>query len=68
MKMTDYPYILVNDGRGGQIAFPPFIPQANLDTLAADFVANDGNVFVVTYPKCGTTWMEQVVHLLLHDG
>jgi hypothetical protein len=39
-----------------------------LDTLAAEFEAKVGDVFVVTYPKCGTTWMEQVVHLLLHDG
>lgn len=66
--MADYPHILVNDGRGGQIVFPPLIPQANLDTLAAEFEAQAGDVFVVTFPKCGTTWMEQVVHLLLHDG
>jgi Sulfotransferase domain len=66
--MTDYPHNVVDDGRGGQIAFPPFISQENLDTLAADFEANDGDVFVNTYPKCGTTWMEQVVHLLLNNG
>ena len=66
--MADYPHVLVNDGLGGQIAFPPFIPQANLDTLATEFEAQVGDVFVVTYPKCGTTWMEQVVHLLLHNG
>lgn len=66
--MVEYPHILVSDGCGGQMAFPSFIPQANLDRLVAEFEVQDGDVFVVTYPKCGTTWMEQVVHLLLHDG
>ena len=60
--------ILVNDGRGGQIIFPPFIPQANLDTLATKFETLPGDTFVVTFPKCGTTWMEQVIHLLLNNG
>ena len=66
--MADFSQVMVRDGRGGQMASPSFIPQANLDTLASEFEAQAGDVFVVTYPKCGTTWMEQVVHLLLHDG
>ncbi|WP_420640587.1 sulfotransferase domain-containing protein [Candidatus Leptofilum sp.] len=66
--MTEYPHVLVNDGRGGQMIFPPFIPQANLDTLATQFETLPRDTFVVTFPKCGTTWMEQVIHLLLNDG
>jgi hypothetical protein len=27
-----------------------------------------GDVFVSTYPKCGTTWIQYIVYLLLHDG
>lgn len=26
------------------------------------------NLIVVSYPKCGTTWMQQIVTLLLNDG
>jgi hypothetical protein len=37
--MADYPHILVNDGRGGQMAFPSFMSQSNLDTLAKEFEA-----------------------------
>lgn len=66
--MAEYPHTLVSDGRGGQIPFPTFISQTQLDTLAAEFETQAGDVFVVTYPKCGTTWMEQIVHLLLHNG
>jgi hypothetical protein len=27
-----------------------------------------GDIFVATYPKCGTTWMQYIVYLLLRDG
>jgi hypothetical protein len=30
--------------------------------------AEPGDVFVSTYPKCGTTWAQFIVYLLLHDG
>eukprot|EP00968_Pinguiococcus_pyrenoidosus_P022004 scaffold2979_cov243-Pinguiococcus_pyrenoidosus.AAC.5 len=36
-------------------SFPAFVPRA-------------GDVFVVTYPKCGTTWMMQIVHGLRSGG
>ena len=59
---------LVNDGKGGQIKFPVFISQADMDLIEKEFVPKDGDVFVVTYPRSGTTWTEQIVHLLVNNG
>jgi len=28
----------------------------------------DGDIFVVTYPKCGTTWIQEVCYLIFNDG
>jgi len=58
----------VRDGKGGQIKFPIFISQADLDLIEREFVVRDGDVFVVTYPRSGTTWTEQMVHLLANKG
>lgn len=35
---------------------------------ALEYRAQDGDVFVATYPKCGTTWMQHIVWLLAHEG
>jgi hypothetical protein len=32
------------------------------------YVAEAGDVFVATYPKCGTTWVQYIAYLLLHEG
>jgi sulfotransferase len=59
---------LVRDGKGGQIKFPIFISQDDMDLIEKEFVVKDGDVFVVTYPRSGTTWTEQMVHLLVNKG
>jgi hypothetical protein len=59
---------LVRDGKGGQIKFPVFISQADMDLIEKEFVPRDGDVFVATYPRSGTTWTEQMVHLLVNNG
>jgi sulfotransferase len=39
-----------------------------MDLIEKEFVPKDGDVFVVTYPRSGTTWTEQIVHLLVNNG
>jgi hypothetical protein len=64
----NYAHVVADDGRGGTLMLPPFVPVSNLDVLRRDFEVHDDDVFVVTYPKAGTTWMEQVVLLLVNSG
>lgn len=66
--MSAYPCTFVSDGEGGQIPFPPFITQQDMDILAKEFVVQNDDLFVVTYPRSGTTWTEQIVHLILNQG
>lgn len=39
-----------------------------LETLVTTFDARAGDIFICTYPKCGTTWMQQICHLLVNGG
>lgn len=43
-----------------------FSPEAIRSAL--DYQPRPNDVFVVTYPKCGTSWMMQIVLLILHQG
>ncbi|XP_064615619.1 sulfotransferase 1C2-like [Liolophura sinensis] len=40
------------------------------DTLRAvrDFTVREDDVFIATYPKAGTTWMQEIIWLIMHDG
>ncbi|CAN8004431.1 unnamed protein product, partial [Ixodes hexagonus] len=35
---------------------------------AAQFQPEDGDVVLVTYPKCGTQWVTQIIDLIRHRG
>jgi hypothetical protein len=49
-------------------AYPPFLRASVIKELQQSFRTKPGDVFVCTYAKCGTTWMQTIVLLLLHDG
>jgi len=66
--MAEYKINLIQDGKGGFIPFPFMITQEHMDLLAKEFALKDDDAFVVTYPRSGTTWTEQIVHLLVHRG
>ena len=49
------------------VLFPPFIDQKRMDEMK-DFRLRQGDLFVATYPKSGTTWTRQIVRLILNNG
>ena len=43
------------------------VSQQNVDELA-NFELRSDDLFVVSYPKTGTTWTQQIVKLILSNG
>ena len=37
-------------------------------TSALNYQAQTSDIFIVTYPKCGTTWTQYIVWLIQHNG
>ncbi|XP_029839164.2 sulfotransferase ssu-1-like [Ixodes scapularis] len=35
---------------------------------AMSYKPRSDDIFIVTYPKCGTTWTQYIVHCILYDG
>ena len=48
------------------LVVPKFVQQEDLDKLK-DLSLRDDDVWIVTYPKAGTTWTQYIVHLI-HNG
>ena len=46
---------------------PKFVTQEEVDKLK-DVELYPDDVWVVTYPKCGTTWTQQIVRLIRNKG
>ena len=43
-------------------------PDNKLRELQSEFTPRAGDVFVVTYPKCGTIWTQHIVKLIRNNG
>ena len=46
---------------------PSTLNQKNMDS-AARYKAKDSDIFVCSFAKCGTTWVQNIVWLIIHDG
>ncbi|KAH3752951.1 sulfotransferase 1A3-like [Dreissena polymorpha] len=49
------------------ILFFGYTPADVLDAVK-DFEVRDDDVFIATYPKAGTTWLQELTWLIMHDG
>ena len=49
------------------IVYPGGHDQQDLDS-AASYKAASNDIFVCAYPKCGTTWLQNIVWLIVHHG
>eukprot|EP00930_Biecheleria_cincta_P065134 TRINITY_DN5081_c0_g1_i1.p1 TRINITY_DN5081_c0_g1~~TRINITY_DN5081_c0_g1_i1.p1 ORF type:complete len:391 (+),score=68.69 TRINITY_DN5081_c0_g1_i1:61-1173(+) len=50
------------------VAHPHFIKQSVWELLKEKMAHRPSDIWVATFPKCGTTLMEQVILLLLNNG
>eukprot|EP01039_Chlorochromonas_danica_P012995 gene12995-14987_t len=62
------------DTSGYNLAVIRGIPQnptfdvAQYEDLIDNFAVRESDVFIATFVKAGTTWTQQIVHLLLQGG
>ena len=50
------------------VVYPPFIKVEALNELREKHTLRSSDIVIATFPKCGTTWMQQIVLTLLADG
>ncbi|HEY5623540.1 MAG TPA: sulfotransferase domain-containing protein [Gammaproteobacteria bacterium] len=51
----------------GDYRMPLGFPPDNFDT-ALEYAAEPGDIFIASYPKSGTTWVQYMAYLLKSDG
>jgi hypothetical protein len=64
MNKTDGSIVcqLVNNFR-----FPIFFPRENIE-FALNYKPENCDKFLATYPKCGVTWTQQIICLIINNG
>lgn len=61
----NYSYNLINIKN---IPQNPTFHIERYENILSNFTVRDSDTFVVTYVKAGTTWTQQIIHLLLRQG
>lgn len=51
-----------------EIPYPASMTQSRFNMLTENIKYRTDDILLITYPKCGTTWIEQVILLLLLKG
>ena len=64
MDKTDRPavYQLINNFK-----FQIFFSRENIE-FALNYKPEKDDKFIVSYPKCGSTWTQQIICLIINDG
>ena len=52
----------------GGLVYDPFIRNDCVELLRRSYKSPPGDIFIATYPKAGTTWLQQIVLQLLYKG
>jgi len=58
-----YSHVLV-----GGVVYAGFAVESAILELQREFELRESDIVIATYPKCGTTWMQQIVLTLLFGG
>ena len=67
-KPTDWREWLNNLVRYKDTTLITFTLAENLDKIHQEFTFLEGDIVVASHPKSGTTWMQNIVSLLINDG
>lgn len=60
-----YKYLEISDGVNRSVLTEKYVEQ--YQKRIEDFEVFEDDVWVITFPKCGTTWTQEIVWLLNND-
>ena len=58
----------IGDELEPNIQLPNGMSAEKTKVIVQSFSIRESDVFVSTHPKCGTTWMQQIVKLVWNNG